>query len=253
MWLAAISVSVQAVAASPRVNELIVRFQSESEFLQQAEVADELVKVATLNDIPSLEPWLIHEDRRFRGNAAYVFTKLGDRRGLDTLLSILTDFSDQRTIHSFNIGIAPVSAGSRVKENLQATYKRNPGVVRSQITADRYYAVHLLGELRDARAVGALLPLLDDDQINYKVAWALGEIGDHRAVQGLIAALSNSDALVRVSAIEALEKLRAGEAIPSLVAMFDDKALPSAGDQISVGVTARRAADTIRGGAVPHR
>ncbi|MBS0613604.1 MAG: HEAT repeat domain-containing protein [Proteobacteria bacterium] len=172
---------------------------------------------------------------------------------MDTLLSILTDFSNQRTIHPPNIGIAPVPAGSQVRENLLGAYKRNSRVVRDQITADRYYAVHLLGELRDARAVGALLPLLDDDQINYKVAWALGEIGDHRAIQGLIAALSNSDALVRVSAIEALEELRAGAALPFLVAMFDDKAVPRAGDRISVGVTARRAADMIRGGAVPRR
>ncbi len=50
--------------------------------------------------------------------------------------------------------------------------------VDGQIRADRYYAVHLLGELGNNRAVDVLVPMLADAQVNYKVAWALGKIDD---------------------------------------------------------------------------
>ena len=42
--------------------------------------------------------------------------------------------------------------------------------VEAQIQSDRYYAVHLLGELEDSRATPILIPLLQDTEINYKVA-----------------------------------------------------------------------------------
>lgn len=251
-WIIGDAISCAVYAESPKVNELIVRFQSASEFWQQGEVADELVKVATLSDISSLEWWLSHEDRRLRGNAAYVFAKLGDQRGFDILLGVLSDFSEQRAIHPPNMISVLTPTDGPGQERAMAAYMRSPGVVHNQIMADRYYAVHLLGELRDERAVSVLIPLLDHDEVNYKVAWALGEIGDHRAVPALIAALSNFDAYVRVNAIHALEKMRAREALPHLARLFGDKAFPNAGDRIPVGTVARRAVETIDGIAVPH-
>ncbi len=67
--------------------------------------------------------------------------------------------------------------------------------MRRQIREDRYYAVHMLGELRDRRSVDVLVPLLGDPDVNYKVAWALGQIGDARAIAPFIAALDDPDAL----------------------------------------------------------
>ena len=142
-----------------------------------------------------LAPWLTHEDRHLRGNAALVFAGLGDPRGFETIRFMLFDRSER--LEGQGIPTAGFS------------------VVR-QIRSDRYYAVHLLGELKDVRAVEPLIPLLEDHEINYKVAWALGEIGDARAIPPLMAALGNRDALVRVSAIQALVTLGATEAVPKL-------------------------------------
>jgi len=133
-----------------------------------------------------LEPWLDHEDRHVRGNAAFVFAGLGEARGLESIGLMLTDRS-------------PRPKGQGIPADRFS--------VAGQIRADRYYAVHLLGELEDSRALDLLIPLLDDGEINYKVAWALGEIGDARATPPLMAALGNPDALVRVSAIHALVNL----------------------------------------------
>lgn len=166
-----------------------------------------------------LEPWLDHADRHRRGNAAFVFAGLADPRGLETIGLMLTG----RSARPEGQGIP----GGRYS-------------AAGQIRAERYYAVHLLGE-REPRAVDVLIPLLDNGEINYKVAWALGEIGDARATPPLMAALGNRDALVRISAIQALVKLGATEALPRLRELLSDDGLPSAGDRVSVAETARAA------------
>jgi HEAT repeat protein len=241
-WLAAITVSLCVSAASPEVSQLISQFQAEPYFWKQNEIANEIAKVATVDDLSLLEPWLTHEDRHIRGNVAYLFAKLGDGRGLATIEDILVDNSADR--HVEWQGGSLVSTGN--PEEAMAAFLRSPAALRAQIKTDRYYAVHLLGELRDRRAVDVLISLLDHDDVNYNAAWALGEIGDARAIPALIAALSNTDALVRVSAIDALEKLRATQALPYLTALFGDPAVPNAGEQVAVGTTARRAAESIR-------
>jgi HEAT repeat protein len=74
----------------------------------------------------------------------------------------------------------------------------------------------MLGELRDSSSVDVLVALLADADVNYHAAWALGRIGDARAIAPLIAALRDPNALMRVSAIQALEALDATEALPKL-------------------------------------
>jgi HEAT repeat protein len=199
---------------------LLDEFEKTGVFWRHFEVAKQVVSTGDPRALQRLEPWLDHEDRHLRGNAAFVFAGLGDARGLETIGLMLTD----RSAWPEGQGIP----GGRFS-------------VAGQIRADQYYAVHLLGELKDLRAVDLLIPLLDDGKINYKVAWALGEIGDARATPPLMAALGNRDALVRVSAIQALVKLGATEALPKLRELLSDDAMPSAGDRVSVAETARAA------------
>jgi HEAT repeat protein len=204
-------------------------------FWKQADLADEIARVASLRDLSPLTPWLTHVDRHVRGNVAYLFAKLGDRYAFETLVGILDDYSAQRAIHQDHPNWMNVPAAERA-----------PRQLAFQIREDRYYAIHLLGRLRDPRAVDVLTPLLDHDESNYNAAWALGEIGDARAIPALITALSNQDALVRVSAIGALEALHAKQALPDIIALFNDTAMPSAGERVTVGTTARKAAESIR-------
>jgi HEAT repeats len=58
-----------------------------------------------------------------------------------------------------------------------------------QIATDRYHAAHLLGDLKDARSIPILVPLLKDKEVNSIVPWALGEIGDKSAIPPLIETL----------------------------------------------------------------
>jgi HEAT repeat protein len=110
-----------------------------------------------------------------------------------------------------------------------------------QISADRYYAVHVMGELRNQSSVEILIPLLADREVNYHAAWALGQIRDSRAIAPLITMLGDRDAFVRVSAIQALEATGARQALPQLRALLNDGAIPTAGPQVTVSETAKAA------------
>jgi HEAT repeat protein len=194
---------------------------------RQLEVGKQIVSVGDAAVLRVLEPWLRNEDRHLRGNAAFVFASFGDARGFETLRGILTDRSSRPKGQG-------VPGGSF---NLAQPDWWLP----AQIQADRYYAVYLLGQLKGRRAADMLLPLLDDTDLDYHAAWALGEVGDARAVGPLIAVLRNPDALARISAIQSLEKLGATEALPAIRTLLADRALPRAGDQVSVADIAKAA------------
>jgi hypothetical protein len=96
--------------------------------------------------------------------------------------------------------------------------------VQGQIREDRYYAAHLLGDLKDARAIPNLVPLLTDPDVTYTVPWSLGQIGDPSAIPPLTGSLSDPNPTMRVLAIYALAELKATEALPRLRMLLDDHA-----------------------------
>ncbi len=185
--------------------DLLQEFQASNEFWRQIEVAKAIVAAKDPSVLPKLRPWLTSEDRHIRGNAAFIFAGLGDSRGFDTIVAILDDRSKR-----------PAGQG------IAAAPSTPDGLSDAQIGADRYYAAHLLGDLRDARAVPILVPLLKDPQVSYIVPWSLGQIGARSAIQPLIQMLSYPDPSLRVLAIYALSELKATEALPELRRLTGD-------------------------------
>ena len=202
------------------VDNLIKEFETTKEFWRQFEVAKKLVARGDKSALPALESWLSNEDRHVRCVAAFVFAGLGNDRGFEVIHAVLNDMSDRAEGQGITAG----------KRSLQA-----------QIRSDRYFAVHVLGALKDKRAVPILIPLLRDEQINYNVAWALGEIGDERAIGPLIEALRDKSSDMRFGAISALEKLGAVAALPHLHALLNDQEKTHYGAQISVAEAAKAA------------
>jgi HEAT repeat protein len=201
---------------------LLEDFQNCAVFWLQFETGK---KIAALHDTnvlqsPVLLDDLTNSDRHVRANAAYVFGALGDERGFDTLQKILTDRSSRPEEYTDDAG--------------------HPSL-QLQIVADRYYAVHVLGDLKDPRAAPLLIPLLHDDEVNYIVPWSLGEIGDQRAIPPLIKTLDDQNPSMRVLAICALEQLHAVEALPRLRALLTDNDRSNFGDLVSVAQAAREA------------
>ena len=217
-WLAKIESDAAIHALS--VEELVRNFKRETAF-RQFEVGRVLAEKGDRRAIRELESLLVADDRHERGNAAFVLARLGDPRGFDTIAQILADRSSPRSInHGLLAGNPSLSA---------------------QIVSDRYYAAHLLGELQDGRAVSLLVPLLDDRDINWGIPWALSQIGDSRAIPPLIEVLQGHDASMRVLAIDALEELRAVDALPRLHELLEDERASNFGERISVAAAARHA------------
>lgn len=200
--------------------DLVKQFKNEEVFWKQIEIAKQIVALHDKSVLTELSDWLSVEDRHVRGNAAFIFAALGDDRGFYGITAILEDKAD-RPIGQGIPGGNPTS--------------------RAQIRADRYYAAHLLGDLKDPRAVPILIPLLHDPDLAWKVPWSLGQIGDHRADQALIEVLSESDPSMRVLAIYALEKLNAKTALPRLRELQDDQEKSNFGDTVRVGDAAKAA------------
>lgn len=212
----------------PSASELVRQFEGETVFWRQFEIAKAIVAANDQSVLPRLEPWLTQEDRELRGNAAYIFGRFGDPRGFDVIVAILGDRSEKRAVHEIS------SAGG-------------PSIA-SQIRQDRYYAAHLLGDLKDARAVPVLASLLTDPDASYVVPWALGQIGDPSAIPPLIESLNNPDPNMRVLAIQALVALKATDALPQLRLLLGDRAKSGIDKAESVAEAAQGAIGQLQSG-----
>jgi HEAT repeat protein len=186
----------------PSATELLDQFESSTYFWKQFEVAKAIVAAKDTSVLPQLESLLTHVDRHLRGNAAFILAGLGDPRGFDVIVAILADRSERRAVNE----ISPVGGGW----------------VQGQIREDRYYAAHLLGDLKDVRAIPILVPFLKDTDVNHIVPWSLAQIGDRSAIRPLIGTLGDMDPSMRVLAIHALEDLKAAEALPKLRELLAD-------------------------------
>ena len=230
--LVCVSVSLSAEQDSARpVTELVENFRNCNVFWQQIEIARAIVARHDASVLPGLADLLKAEDRHERGNAAYIFARLGDDRGFEVICAILADKSLRPAI-------------TEIASNGRGTIQAQ----RRQVSEDRYYAAHLLGDLKDARAVPILLPLLHDEDVADVVPWALGEIGDKRALQPLVEQLSDKDPSRRVLAIDGLGRLRAKEALPHLRELLTDDEKPNFGKGLTVSGEAKKAMEEIETG-----
>ena len=208
------------------VDQLLIDFKTNDVFWSQFEVAEKIIALHDPSILTELEGWLEHENRHIRGNTAFIFASLGDDRGFKVIQAILTDRSDRPFAQDDAAGFSDGNYQHQLQE---------------QIKSDRYYAVHLLGDLKDPRAIPILIPLLADEDVNYIVPWALGEIGDKRAIEPLINTLDDKNASLRVLAIYALVQLEATEAIPRLHELLSDNERTDFGELVSVAEAARDA------------
>ena len=203
---------------------LVEEFKHSRPFFKQIEIGKQIIALRDPGLLENLKDMLVSEDRHVGANTAFVFAGLGDVRGLETLAHILQDRSYRP--EGQGIGIAPGDGKYHVER---------------QIAADRYYAVHVLGELKDARAIPLLIPLLQESELNYKVASALGRTGDKAAIIPLIEALKSTNPNVRVIAIQSLQQLQAKEALPALHRLLEDTERSTYGALVTVAETANAA------------
>ena len=86
----------------------------------------------------------------------------------------------------------------------------------------RVNAVHALGEIKDRRAVPALIEALKNKDLKHAAVNALGNIKDSRAVPELIIALKDEGSAVRESAARALGRIKDPTTIDVLIKTLKD-------------------------------
>jgi HEAT repeat protein len=183
-------------AQDPRgqASDLVERFKTATSAWKQFEVVKQIVALRDKSVLQDLEQWLSNEDMHQRGNAAFVFARLGDDRGFQVIKAILENRSRERAAFTND-----------------DTGHPSPSL---QIREDRYYAARLLGDLKDARAVPLLVPLLRDEDVKEIAAWSLGQIGDKSVIPALREALRDDDLTMRASAQRAIETLEGKQGLP---------------------------------------
>jgi len=147
--------------------------------------------LSTMGDpraIPALRPFLTHQNAHLRLLTLQTLVLLDRQQALPYLFTALHD--------------------QRVSIRTEAvSFLYTLGDTGWQV---RSYVAHILGQLRDARAVAPLIAALGDAHwaIREGAATLLGTLGDPHAVEPLIAALNDKEKRVRQAVATALGRLR---------------------------------------------
>jgi HEAT repeat protein len=122
------------------------------------------------------------------------------------------------TVQELASSVLATIADARVLTQLMAALASPDWIVRM-------HAAQALGRIRDPEAVGVLVPRLQDSvkAVREEVSSALAAIGE-AALSSLLSALTHSEWLVRLHAVEALGKTGSPEAVaPLLSVLFNDQ------------------------------
>jgi len=154
-------------------------------------------------------------DRAVRDAATGALLAIGEP-AVTTLGTCLSD--PVLTVQELASSVLATIADGRVLAPLVKALKSPDWIVRM-------HAAKALGRIKDSGAVSPLVPLLQDKvkAVREETSTALAAIGE-AALSSLLAALTHTDWLVRLHAVEALGKTRSPEAVdPLLSVLFNDR------------------------------
>lgn len=124
---------------------------------------------------------LVSDQVHVRRNAAWALGTLGEKRAVQTLLTMLQDEDEDQDV--------------------------------------RGAAASALGYLKDQRALAPLVDALKDPQLGFLAAHALGSLGDKAAVEPLALALDDESEIVRRAAFSSLRQIGDGLALEPLISL----------------------------------
>lgn len=174
--------------------------------------------LGTLRDPRAVAPLvsvLRDGDRAVRDAAIGALLAIGEP-AVPTLGACLSD--PALTVQELASSVLAIIADSRVLAPLVKALASPDWIVRM-------HAAKALGRIQDPGAVAPLVPLLQDKvkAVREETSTALAAIGE-AALSSLLAALTHTEWMVRLHAVEALGKTRSSEAVdPLLSVLFNDQ------------------------------
>jgi HEAT repeat protein len=166
------------------------------------------------------------------------------QKTVDTLIGLLNDRNQNVRCHAAD-SLGRIARSPKMKEYVveHALEPLNRLLINGE-SLGAASAAKALGIINDRSAVKSLKMVLDDKkkwwQIRKNAATALGEIRDRRAVDSLVRALRDGySSDVRISAVEALAKIKDPVAVLHLESILDD-------ENINVRIAAQSAIEILK-------
>jgi len=211
-----------------------IRLLKSGDAKQRKQAAEMLGTIGNPGAFPGLMDALEDEDPKVRANAAEALGKIGDPGAIPGLIDMLRD------LHG-NVRISAAVALGIIRVNDQQ-FETILEMLTGDVLQEKWGAAVALGEIKDAKAVPALLEALKDEDkdVNELAAWALENIGKP-AVPALIKALKDENPKVRFRAAWVLGSMREIMALPDLIILAEND------PNETVRKTAQRAANLIEG------
>jgi len=236
---------------TPELVEPLVASLKEGSAWQSQTAIMTLAKIGDAHAVQPLLPYLQADDRRTQREAIKAMISLGDPRGTAAARQLYEAESiDRREYGNLLAGVRNPgdvdlllaciehvkSDGMGMDMQLTATIhalaamgapatERLAALLRDGADPElRRTAAYLCSEVRDARLVPALLPLLqdEDDEIRMLAADALCRLADARAIEPLAAAMRESSPRVRLNIVRQLGDFRDPAIIPLAAEALQD-------------------------------
>jgi HEAT repeat protein len=203
---------------TPALAALVLAMEDPSADVRTA-AAGALADMESAKAVEALVAHLKDPEPRVREAAASALgpSPLGRRRSPDAAKGLAAALEDDSPWVRREAVQALLALGDAAASPLVAALKSKKPMARS-------LAAWTLGQLKAAKAIDGLLPLLDDEgwKARAAAAQALGQVGDGRAATPLIKLLKDDDPLVRRAAAWALGRLGRPEAVRPLLEARDD-------------------------------
>jgi len=162
--------------------DLLVEAVADQADSRRRNAAMDALATGGARSVPALVRGLRHPDGEVVMFSAGVLARTGSPAAIPHLVSLL-DHEDVNVVQQVIDGLSQIRSTLAV-EALVKVLDRDPWL--------RFAAVHALGEIGDQRAVSALAPLIEDENVRGAVIRAMGKIGSTEALGFLFRVLRES-------------------------------------------------------------
>lgn len=154
--------------------------------------------------------------------AAFALGQINDNRGARALIDALDD-PDPEVKKYAAIALIKNPDGDKSAEadKIDIIGELIKFISRRDVS-DKDYALSVIGELKDKRAVKAVIREVDGKS-KAQAIWALGKIKDERAVETVITKLKDTDWKIRVAAARSLGSIHSDKAISAIEVNLEDE------------------------------
>ena len=138
-----------------------------------------------------------------RNNAIYYLGKNREKLAVPMLIKLLNNDQPKKTRLMAIESLGKIGDSSSIDALVALLNEEDKEI--------KMAACDALGIIKNAKAVGHLIRILQDKDIRLTAIWALGNIGDKSAIPALTTLLDDKDKYVSSNAAKALKKIGYGE------------------------------------------